>query len=324
MPLFSLDELHAARDFVQKIVPPTPTHHWPLLSERVGTNVFVKHENHTPIGAFKARGVPLFVNELIQSGDAPMGLVAATRGNHGQAVALAAKSHGIPSIIVVPEGNSVEKNAAMKAFGAELIIKGKDFEESLAVAAQIGKERGYHMIPPFHASIVKGVATYALELFKSAPPLSAVYVPIGMGSGICGLITVRDLLGLETDIIGVVAENAPAYGLSFEASEIVTTPTAHTFADGVACRSPDRQSFEIIKNGASRILKVSEDNIAKAMRFFYSDTHNIAEPAAAVPLAGLISEQEQYAGKTVAVVLSGSNVDASVYQEVLSGSTPEA
>ncbi len=322
MPLFSLDQLHHARDFVEKLVPPTPTHHWPLLSKRTGAHVYVKHENHTPIGAFKARGVPFFVNELVNSGKTPKGLIAATRGNHGQAVALAATTLGLPSVIVVPEGNSIEKNAAMEAFGGELIIAGDDFEASRRVATKIGQERGFHIVPPFHADIVKGVATYAYELFKSAPPLTAVYVPIGMGSGICGLITVRDLLGLETEIIGVVAENAPSYGLSFDAGEIVGTETVSTFADGIACRAPDQHAFDIIKNGASSVLQLSEDEIASAMRVFYSDTHNIAEPAAAAPLAGLMREQEQYAGKNVAVILSGSNVDASVYRDVLSGNTP--
>jgi threonine dehydratase len=322
MPLFSLDDLHQAINFVQKLVPPTATHHWPLLSKRTGVHVYVKHENHTPIGAFKARGVPLFVHELSQSGVPLKGLVAATRGNHGQAVALAATQHGIPSVIVVPEGNSLEKNAAMEAFGGELIIAGADFEASRVVAAQISEERDYHMVPPFHADIVKGVATYAHELFQSAPPLSAVYAPIGMGSGICGLITVRDLLGLETEIIGVVAENAASYGLSFDAGEIIGTDTVSTFADGIACRAPDKGAFEIIKHGASRVIQLKEDEIANAMRYFYSDTHNIAEPAAAASLAGLIREQEQYAGRNVGVILSGSNVDAPVYQEVMAGKTP--
>jgi len=322
MPLFSLDDLHQAIDFVQKLVPPTPTHHWPLLAKRTGVNVYVKHENHTPIGAFKARGVPLFVHELAQSGVPLNGLVTATRGNHGQAVALAATKHGIPSVVVVPEGNSLEKNAAMEAFGGELIIAGADFEESRAIAVQIGEERDYHMVPSFHPHIVKGVATYAYELFQSTPPLSAVYVSIGMGSGICGVITARDLLGLDTEIIGVVAKAAPSYGLSFDAGEIIETNTAKTFADGIACRSPDEGAFEIIKNGASRIIQLDEDEIANAMRIYYSDTHNIAEPAAAAPLAALIREQTQYAGRDVGVILTGSNVDAPVYQEVMAGKTP--
>ena len=322
MPLFSLDDLHQAIRFVETLVPKTPTHHWPLLSKRTGASVYVKHENHTPIGAFKARGVPLFVHELAQSGIPLNGLVTATRGNHGQAVALAATKHGLPSVIVVPEGNSIEKNAAMEAFGGEVIISGADFEASRRVAAEIGDDRDFHMVPPFHADIVKGVATYAYELFQSAPPLAAVYVPIGMGSGICGIITVRDLLGLDTEIIGVVAENAPSYGLSFDAGEIVGTETVSTFADGIACRAPDQHAFDIIKNGASRVIQLSEDEIAAAMRVFYSDTHNIAEPAAAAGLAGLMREQEQYAGKNVGIILSGSNVDASVYKNVLAGNTP--
>lgn len=322
MPLFSLEELNETIDFVSRLVPPTPTHRWPLLEARTGVKLFVKHENHSPIGAFKARGVPIYVEALRKSNSLPAGLVTATRGNHGQAVARAAALNGIPSVIVVPEGNSIEKNAAMEAFGGEVIISGADFEESRSVAAEIGAERGFHMVPPFHPHIIRGVATYAYELFQSAPPLRVVYVPIGMGSGICGLITVRDLLGLDTEIVGVVSKLAPAYALSFESGQLIKTETAATFADGIACRNPDPSAFEIIKKGASRIIQVSEDEIAQAMRIYYSDTHNIAEGAAAAPLAGLISEKEIYAGENAAVILSGSNVDASVFEKTLSGSTP--
>jgi threonine dehydratase len=245
MPLFTLDELAAATATVRSYVPPTPAYAWPLLAERVGATVVVKHENHTPTGSFKARGGLVYVDALCRADRKLKGLVTATRGNHGQSVALAAARNGVPVVIVVPEGNSREKNAAMRAFGGELVTGGKDFDESRAVAAQIQNERGYHFVPSFHRDLVKGVATYALELFKSFDDLDVVYVPIGMGSGICGVISVCDLLGLKTEIVGVVAENAPAFALSFAAGQPVPTNSARTFADGVACRDPQADAFAI-------------------------------------------------------------------------------
>jgi threonine dehydratase len=252
------------------------------------------------------------------------GLVTATRGNHGQSVALAAARNGVPVVIVVPEGNSREKNAAMQAFGGELVTGGKDFDESRAVAAQIQNERGYHYVPSFHRDLVKGVATYALELFKSFDDLDVVYVPIGMGSGICGLITVRDLLGLKTEIVGVVAENAPAFALSFAAGWPVPTNSAQTFADGVACRDPQAEAFAIIKTGAARVVTVSEDEIAEAIRIYYTTTHNLAEGAGAAPLAALLKEKAHYAGKRAGLVLSGGNIDMPLLAQILRGETPAA
>ncbi|MGA8080131.1 MAG: threonine dehydratase, partial [Xanthobacteraceae bacterium] len=242
MPLFSLDELAAATAVVREVVPPTPAYAWPLLKQAVGAQVVVKHENHTPIGAFKVRGGLVYVDALCRAGTPPKGLVTATRGNHGQSIALAAARHGLPLTIVVPEGNSGEKNAAMAAFGAELITAGKDFDDSRLVAEEIERQRGYHYVQAFHRDLVRGVATYALELFAGQGDLAAVYVPVGLGSGICGVITVRDLLGLKTEIVGVVADNAPAYALSFEAGHAVQTNAARTFADGVACRVPSPQA----------------------------------------------------------------------------------
>ena len=246
MPLFTLDELADAAAIVRRVVSPTPAYAWPLLAKAVGAEVIVKHENHTPTGSFKARGGLVYVDALVRAGPPPKGFVTATRGNHGQSVAAAATRNGIPAVIVVPEGNSSEKNAAMAAFGGEVVTGGKDFDESRGVAAAIQRERGYHFVPSFHRELVKGVATYAHELFVSHADLDVVYVPIGMGSGICGLITVRDLLGLSTEIVGVVAENAPAFALSFEAGHPVQTNSARTFADGVACRDPPAEALDII------------------------------------------------------------------------------
>jgi threonine dehydratase len=305
-------------------VPPTPAYAWPLLQKRTGVEVFVKHENHTPIGAFKVRGGLVYLDSLRRAGKLPKGVVSATRGNHGQSVAVAAARNGIAAVIVVPKGNSVEKNAAMEGFGAELIVAGDDFDDSRAVAARIAEERGYHFVPSFHPELVRGVATYAQELFQAVGDLAVVYVPIGMGSGICGLITVRDLMGLGTEIVGVVADGAPAFALSFEAGHAVPTNSARTFADGMACRDPQPEPLAIVRAGAARILRLTETEIADAVRIYFADTHNIAEGAGAAPLAGLVRERDRYNGKRAAVICSGGNMDAPVLAEILQGGTPGA
>lgn len=323
MPLFSLDELADAAALVGSVVSPTPAYAWPLLRQRIGAKIVVKHENHALTGAFKVRGGLVYFDALRNSGRMPKGAVTATRGNHGQSVAAAAARHGVPSVIVVPKGNSVEKNAAMAAFGAELVIAGADFDESREVAANIAESRGYHFVPSFHPALVRGVATYAFELFRDAPDLAAVYVPIGMGSGICGVITVRDLLGLKTEIVGVVAENAPAIALSFAAGRPMPTASARTFADGLACRVPHPDALSIIRAGASRIVSLSEDEIAEAIRIYYTDTHNLVEGAGAAALAAVLKERGRLSGMQVGVICSGANVDAPMFAEVLAGRTPQ-
>lgn len=322
MPLFSLADLESAAQLVHTRMPPTPAYAWPLLSARLGAEVWVKHENHTPIGAFKVRGGIVYLDELSRSDETVAGVITATRGNHGQSIARAATAAGIAATILVPKGNSVEKNAAMRGFGAELIEFGVDFDEARGEADRLARERGLHMVPSFHPTLVKGVATYALELFQTAPDLAAVYVPIGMGSGICGLIQARDLLGLETQIIGVVAENAPAYALSFAAGRPVGTNSARTFADGVACRDPHPAAVEIICKGAADVVRVSEAAIAEAQRIYYQDCHALAEGAGAAPLAALMASKAQWRGAKVGVILSGGNIDLPVYAEVLAGNTP--
>ncbi len=323
MPLFSLAELEDAAGLIRPVVPPTPHYAWPLLAARTGCEVWVKHENHTPIGAFKIRGGLTFLDGLMREEPGLEGVVTATRGNHGQSIALAAARLGLNAVIVVPEGNSVEKNAAMRGFGAELIIAGRDFDESRGHAARIAEERGYRMVPPYHPDLVKGVATYAHEFLTAKPDLDAAYAPIGMGSGICGMITVRDLLGLKTEIIGVVAENAPAVARSFEAGRVLPGNSAATFADGMACRDPDPQAFVIMQKGAARIVTVSEDEIAAAIRALYADTHNIAEGAAAAPLAALMKEGAAMRGKRVGLIMSGGNIDTPVLARALTGATPQ-
>jgi threonine dehydratase len=322
MPLFTLAELESAAELVRRTVPPTPAHAWPLLAGRVGAEVWVKHENHTPIGAFKVRGGLVYMDALKRSGAPVAGVTSATRGNHGQSIALAARIAGLRSVIYVPHANSVEKNRAMRAFGATLVEHGGDFDESKEACADNARREGLHFVPSFHRDLVIGVATYALELFRAVPDIDTAFVPVGMGSGICGMITARDLLGLKTRIVGVVAGNAPCVALSFEAGRPVATNSARTFADGLACRVPNAEAIAIIAAGAERIVQVSEAGIAEAMRAYYSDTHNLVEGAGAAPLAALLGERDRHQGRRIAVVCSGGNVDASLYQTVLAGGTP--
>jgi threonine dehydratase len=322
--LFSADELVWAAEVVGKWVPPTPQYVWPLLGREVGAEVWVKHENHTPTGAFKVRGGLVYAERMRTERPKVEGIVSATRGNQGQSLAFAGRAAGIAVTIVVPHGNSPDKNAAMEGFGAELIEHGHDFQAAREHAAQIGAERGLETVPSYHPDLILGVATYARELFDTAGELDAVYVPIGMGSGISGIIGVRDLLGLRTEVIGVVAEQAPATARSVAAGTVVTTETAETFVDGVACRVPDSDAIAVISAGAARVLAVSEDAAAEAMRVLFATTHNVAEPAGALALAGLLAERSLAAGKRVAVIHTGGNVDADMLLEVLSGHTPVA
>jgi threonine dehydratase len=320
--LFTNDELAWAGRVVGAWVPPTPQYQWPLLSRHVGAGVWVKHENHTPTGAFKVRGGLVYAHRLRTLRPQVKGIVSATRGNHGQSLAFAGRAAGIDVTIVVPYGNSPDKNAAIQAFGATLIEHGHDFQAAREHAGTLAAERGLESVPSYHPDLVLGVATYARELFAGAGELDAVYVPVGMGSGISGLIGVRDLLGLRTDIIGVVSEAAPATALSVAAGRVVTTETASTFVDGVACRVPDAQAISVISAGAARILTVSEDAAADAMRVLFATTHNVAEPAGALALAGLLSERDEAAGRRVAVIHTGANADTSLLLQVLSGDTP--
>src|SRR5215510_9635670 len=323
-PMFSLAELEAAAHLVHHGVPPTPQYAWPLLVTRTGCEVWVKHENHTPTCAFKVRGGIVYMDNLKRSRVKVARVISATRGNHGQSIAFSALRAGIPATIYVPRGNSTDQNAAMRAFGAAVVEFGKDFDEALAECHRVARAQDLHFISPFNPGQVKGVATYALELFCAVANLDVVYVPIGMGSGIAGLITARDLLGLKTEIVGVVARKAPAMALSFAAGKPVPTDSAQTFADGMATRDPRQEAVAIIKRGAARILQLSEDDIAQAVRCYFQDTHNIAEGAGAAPLAGLMQERARMAGKRVAVILSGGNIDASVYRRILTGETPKA
>jgi len=322
MALFTREELEHATQLVHASMPATPQYRWPLLEQTTGTETWVKHENHTATGAFKIRGGLTFIDGLTRrEPDAP-GIVTATRGNHGQSQARAATAAGLQAVVVVPHGNSVEKNAAMRAFGAELIEHGEDFDVARLEAARLAQERGLVMVPPFHRDLVIGVASYAMELFSSQPDLHTVYVPIGCGSGICGLISARDALGLSTRIVGVVSTEADAAKQAFDSGVIGETTSAMTFADGMAVRVVVPDAFEVYSAGAERIVAVSDDEVAEAMRVYYRTTHNLAEGAGAAPLAALLQEREQMRGKRVGVILCGGNVDSDVFAQVLAGQTP--
>jgi threonine dehydratase len=322
--LFSLAEVEAALPVVRAAVPPTPQYAWPQLAALTGADVVVKHENHTPTGAFKLRGGLVYVDRLKRERPQATGIVSATRGNHGQSLALSARRAGLRAAIVVPHGNSVEKNAAMRGFGAELIEYGRDFDEAKEHAVAIAKERGYEFVPSFHRDLVIGVATYAHEFLGNTADLDTVYVPIGLGSGICGMIGVRDALGLATRIVGVVAANANAYAHSFAAGHVVPTNAARTFADGMAVRVPDETALAIIRDGAERIVEVSEEEIAEAIRLYFSTTHTLTEGAAAAPLAALMKDRDRMKGRRVGLVVTGQNIDTPVMAEVLTGGTPQA
>ena len=313
--MFDLNQLERALDVVRAAMPPTPAHAWPLLSQRLGADVIVKHENHTPIGAFKVRGGLVYVDRLKRERPGTPGLISATRGNHGQSLAFAGNRHGLPVTIYVPRGNSVEKNQAMRAFGARLVEHGEDFQAAREEAYRRAAASGLEIVPAFHPDLVLGVATYALELLRKAPELDVIYVPIGQGSGISGCILVRDLLGLRTEIVGVQSTLAPSYALSFAAGTVVTTETSNTLADGMATRIPDPDALAIIRKGASRIVQVTDDEIASAIRTYWTDTHNLAEGAGAAPLAAALQEKQKHHGKRVGLILSGGNIDFDLFRK---------
>jgi threonine dehydratase len=312
--MFSLSELEAALSLVHDCFSATPQYAWPLLGERCGAEVWVKHENHTPTGAFKVRGGVVYLERLHRERSQVRGVVSATRGNHGQSLAWAGRRFDVPVVVVAPHGNSVEKNAAMRAFGARLVEHGDDFETAREEAARLARTEDLEFAPSFAPDLVKGVATYALELFRTAPPLDALYVPIGLGSGICGAILTRDLLGLATEIVGVQSTGAPAYARSFAEGRVVALNRAQTHADGIAVRQPDADAFAIIRGGAARIVTVTDDEIADAIRVYWTDTHNLVEGAGAAPLAALLQERARMAGKRVGVVISGGNIDLALFR----------
>ena len=315
----SLDQIREAQALIYRSMPATPQYSWPLLNARLGTEVWIKHENHTPVGAFKLRGALVYLDWLMRSEGEQKGVVAATRGNFGQGVAMAARLAGLKAVIVVPFGNSKEQNRGMVAQGAELVEHGEDFQESLEFARTLAVEKGFHFVDSFHERLIFGTATYALELFEGAPPLDAVYVPIGMGSSICGMAAARNALGLKTKIIGVVSTECPAYALSFRRKELVEAPARSKIADGLACRTPDMGALAMIWENVAGVVEVTDAEVEGAMRAYYQDTHNLAEGAGAAALAAALKEKSALPGKRIGVVLTGGNVDRDRYAAVLAG-----
>ena len=312
--MFTLAELETAHALVRQALAPTPALRWPLICTRLGADVIFKHENHNPTGAFKVRGGLTYIDALRRRSPNTRAIVSATRGNHGQSLAFAGARAGVEPIIFVPYGNSVEKNAAMRALGARLIEHGADFQEAREEAGRFASAEGHEFVPSFHRDLVVGVATYSLELLRAHPDLDALYVPIGQGSGICGAVAARDALGLKTEIVGVQAQGAPAYALSFAAGHAISTPTAETFADGMATRAPDAEALDIVMRRVARIVLVSDDEIAQAVRCLWTDTHNLAEGAGAAALAAAAQERGRLRGRKVGLVLSGGNIDFALFQ----------
>ena len=315
----TLSELDDAARIVYDAMPPTPQYAWPLLAARLGTTVWVKHENHTPTGAFKVRGGLVYFSKLAAAEPRCPGVVSATRGNHGQSIGFAARRHGLAATIVVPRGNSREKNAAMRALGVELIEHGDDFQEAREFAGRLAAERGLHLVPAFHRNLVLGVASYGMELLRAVPDLDVVYVPIGQGSGVSSMIAARAALAHRAEIVGVVSDHAPAYALSFAARKAVSHEVTTVLADGLACRVPDEDALGLILAHVSRIVRVTDAEVAGAMRALFADTHNAAEGAGAAGFAAAMKERDALRGKRVGVIACGANVDSDMFARVLGG-----
>ena len=317
MPLPTLADIEAAAQVVYRDFAATPQYRWALLSERLGTDCWLKHENHTPVGAFKIRGGLTYFDQLARRGALPREVVSATRGNHGQSMGWAARRHGVACTIVVPRGNSVEKNAAMRALGVTLIEHGSDFQEAREHAMQIAAERGAHMVPSFHADLLRGVSTYWWEFLRAVPQLDVVYVPIGQGSGACSAIAAKLALGHGVRVVGVVSSHATTYADSVAAGRVVEAPVTTQLADGMACRVADAAALAIIAPHIDHIVQVSDNEVAAAMRALFTDTHNVAEGAGAAAFAAALQEKDRLAGQTVGVALTGGNVDADIFSQVL-------
>ena len=317
MPLPSLQDIEAAAQVVYRDFAPTPQYRWALLSERLGTDCWLKHENHTPVGAFKIRGGLTYFDQLARRGALPREVVSATRGNHGQSMGWAARRHGVACTIVVPRGNSVEKNAAMRALGVTLVEHGSDFQEAREHAMHIAAERGAHMVPSFHTDLLRGVSTYWWEFLRAVPQLDVVYVPIGQGSGACSAIAAKLALGHGVRVVGVVSSHATTYADSVAAGRVVEAPVTTQLADGMACRVADAAALAIIAPHIDHIVQVSDNEVAAAMRALFTDTHNVAEGAGAAAFAAALQEKDRLAGQTVGVALTGGNVDADIFSQVL-------
>lgn len=313
----TLAELEAAHRLVKTVMAPTPQYNWPLIDRLVGTTVWVKHENYAPVGAFKIRGGLVYMDRLKRDHAEVEGIVTATRGNHGQSVAFGASRHGLKTAVVVPHGNSREKNDAIRALGAELIEFGDDFQAALEHAVEVARQRSWHRMPSFDTGLVAGVGTYSMELLRAVPDLHTAYVPIGLGSGICGMLAAKEALGRNVDVVGVVSSAAPAYKRSLEGTELVSCSVETRIADGVACRTPDATALGLMRGRVARVVEVSDAEVTQAMRHAFSATHNVVEGAGALGLAAALKERDMVRGRTVAIVFTGANVDADVFAKVL-------
>jgi threonine dehydratase len=315
----SLREIEGAARVVYREFQATPQYRWGLSSQRLGTDCWIKHENHTPVGAFKLRGGLTYFEALQRRGELPTQVVSATRGNHGQSIGWAARAHGVACTIVVPHGNSLEKNAAMRALGVTLIEHGDDFQASREFAMALAAERGAHMVPSFHADLLSGVSTYWWEFMLAVPQLDVVYVPIGQGSGACSAIAAKLALKRTLRIVGVVSAHATTYADSLAAGRVVEAPVTTQLADGMACRVADPAALDILLPHLERIVKVSDEEVAQAMRALYADTHNVAEGAGAASFAAAMQERDQLKGQIVGTTLCGGNVDTTTVAKVLGG-----
>jgi threonine dehydratase len=316
-PLPTLQEIEAAKALIRPLIRETPTYRWPLLEAELGCELWVKHENHTPVGAFKIRGGLVYMDELKRHEPAVKGVIAATTGNHGQSIAFAAKQNGLRAVIVVPHGNNPEKNAAMRSLGAELVEHGREFQEGLEHSRALAAKEGLHAVPSFHPWLVRGVATYALEMFRSVGEVDVVFVPIGLGSGFCGIAAAREALGLKTKIIGVVSEHAPAYALSYQRREFTEQMSTTAVAEGVACKTPNREALAHVLAHAHDVVTVNDDEAIQAMREIIQATHNIAEGAGALAFAALKKHREAWRGRKAACVLTGGNASMAMLGRVL-------
>ena len=314
-------QIEAAATTIYAAFGATPQYRWATLSQRLGTDCWVKHENHTPVGAFKVRGGLTYFEHLRQTGAMPQEVVSATRGNHGQSIAYAAARHGVTCTIVVPLGNSKEKNAAMQALGAQLVEHGHDFQEAREHAQALALDRGAHMVPSYHPALVLGVATAWIEFFKAVPDMDIVYVPIGLGSGACAALAAKQALGHPVKVVGVVSAHATTYADSMAAGHVVEAPVTTVLADGMAVRRADPSALAILMQGLDRLVRVSDAQVAQAMRHLYSDTHNLAEGAGAASFAAAWSEKDSLQGRVVGTALCGGNVDADMLSQVLQASS---
>lgn len=312
-----LQDIQAAAELIYSRMPATPQYSWPLLNQRLGFETWIKHENHLPVGAFKVRGGLTYIDWLLQEEPFLEGVVCATRGNHGQSLAYACREGDIACKVVVPFGNSKEKNAAMRALGAEVIEYGQDFQESVEYARYLADQLHYHFVPSYHKQLLLGVATAAYEFLQACPDLDVIYIPIGQGSGICAMALVKELIGHKAELVGVVTTKATAYYDSFQCGEPTSSEVSFTLADGLACKKAHPCAFEFMKSRVSRIVKVCEPSLSSAMRILFSDTHNVAEGAGAAGLAAMLIEQEKLKGLKAGFVLTGGNVDSDVFASVL-------